>query len=69
MPDTTAAIYAKSIVGAAAIAAIVALAILRIVPGPDAVAFVKWTIAVWMGSVAVTSDETTRGHGGGEVCG
>lgn len=55
MTDTTAALWAKSAVGAVAIAAIVALAIGKVVPGPDAVAFVKWTLVVWMGSVAVSS--------------
>lgn len=55
MTDTTSAIWAKSAVGAAAIVAIVALAIGKIIPGTDAVAFVKWTLVVWMGSVAVSS--------------
>lgn len=55
MSDTTKALYAKSIVGALAIAAIVVLAALHAVSGDDAVAFVKWTIGVWMGAVAVSS--------------
>lgn len=54
-PETAAAVWAKSIVGAAAIAAIVALAIAKIVTGPDAIAFTRWVLLGWMGSLAVAS--------------
>ena len=55
MTDTSAAIWAKSAVGAAAIVAVVALALLHAISGSDALAFVKWILTVWMAAVAVTS--------------